>query len=87
MDEKWLDAIDIESCHDEGCIDCRVKAKKSLDKTLSERNISFQVMLKDKAMRNELIKKMRQDSTLSLVEIGDLFGGLSESAICKILSR
>jgi hypothetical protein len=44
-------------------------------------------MLLNKAIRNELIKEFRQNSTLSLNEIGDLFGGISASGICKILNK
>lgn len=49
-------------------------------KTINELN-------QDKKYRNKLIKKFRQNSTLSLKELGILFGGLSESTICKILNQ
>lgn len=75
-------------CVNEGeCLDSFDKSKEKLDNILKEKNIEFKYMLKDKKMRNELIKKFRQNSTLSLEEIGELFGGISGSGICKILSR
>lgn len=52
--------------------------------TLNQRSI--QALLKDKPMRNNLIKEVRRNSTLSLKTIGEVFGGLSESTVCKILN-
>lgn len=40
-----------------------------------------------KDIRNGLIKEVRRKSNLSLKEIGELFGGLSESAVSKILKQ
>ena len=37
--------------------------------------------------RNLALLALRKQSTLSLKELGSLFGGLSESAVCKIISR
>ncbi|HCW73194.1 MAG TPA: hypothetical protein DHM90_04710 [Clostridiaceae bacterium] len=51
-----------------------------------ERGMSLTELLKEKELRNELILKFRKNSTLSLKELGSLFGGLSESSICKILN-
>jgi len=69
------------------CIDCKEKAKNKLNEIISGEGLTFEEMLKKKKYRNELIKKFRQQSVLSLCELGELFGGLSESAISKILSR
>jgi DNA-directed RNA polymerase specialized sigma subunit len=44
-------------------------------------------LIKNKEERNKMIKHFRKNSTLSLKEIGSIFGGLSESSICKILSK
>lgn len=37
-------------------------------------------------IRNAAIRKVRKESNLTLKEIGELFGGLSHSAISKILN-
>jgi hypothetical protein len=42
-------------------------------------------LLKDKVTRDQLILDFRRSSTLSLKELGEVFGGLSESTVCKIL--
>lgn len=69
------------------CLDCKEKAKSKLLQLLAENQMTMTDMLKNKKYRNQLIKQFRQDSVLSLSELGILFGGLSESAISKILSR
>lgn len=51
---------------------------KELERTIPE-------LLKDKPLRNELIRHMKTCSTLSMKEIGQLFGGLSESTVSKLL--
>jgi hypothetical protein len=87
LDPSWLDPLDLSSCHQGQCIDCKKEARLKLDRELEKINLSYEELLKKKAVRNEMIKNIRKNSTLSLQEIGDLFGGLSESAVCKILSR
>ncbi|MDM8534949.1 DNA gyrase modulator [Clostridiaceae bacterium HSG29] len=60
---------------------------EKLNEILKNKNISFEEMLKNKKVRNELIKICRKNSTLSLKEIGKMFGNISESGVCKILSK
>lgn len=87
LNPEWVDKVDIDSCNEEVCIDCIDKARNKLEIMAAEIGLSYDEMLKKKQLRNEMIKSIRKNSTLSLVEIGQLFGNLSESAICKILSR
>ena len=42
---------------------------------------------KDKSLRNTYIHFFRKHSILSLRDLGLLFGGLSESTVCKILNQ
>ncbi len=42
---------------------------------------------KDKGLRLELIKRLRKNSNLSLKEIGQICGGISQSMVCKILKQ
>jgi putative transposase len=51
----------------------------------NERNMTFADMVNDKRVRNETIFYMRHNSSLSMREIGEIMGGISESAVCKIL--
>lgn len=69
------------------CLDCKEKAHQKLIELIESEGYTFESMLKDKKYRNSLIKNFRKQSILSLCELGELFGGLSESAISKILSR
>ncbi len=72
------------------CTDCIATMDEAYTRlntvaVLNQRSIHS--LLKDKPMRNDLIKEIRRSSTLSLKTIGEVFGGLSESTVCKILSQ
>ena len=72
------------------CINCITTMDEAYDYLSEEaeaRNATIQALLKDKAQRNILIKDMRKSSTLSLKNIGQVFGGISESTVCKILNQ
>lgn len=69
------------------CITTLREAKSHLSRLAKEDGKNPSELLKDKACRNQLIKDFRKQSTLSLKELGELFGGLSESSICKILNN
>lgn len=77
-------ALNEEDCRN--CIETIDEAQKKLFEVTLEREMSLTELLKEKELRNELILKFRKNSTLSLKELGSLFGGLSESSICKILN-
>lgn len=86
-DESLIDAYESQDACVKDCIDCKDRANKKLLEILESEGYTFDSMLKNKKYRNELIKSFRKKSVLSLTELGELFGGLSESAISKILSR
>lgn len=69
------------------CIQSLEEAEKKLVNLLRVNRLTIQELKGDKPYRNQLIRTFRQESTLSLKELGVLFGGLSESAVCKIISR
>lgn len=75
----------IENCTD--CISTIDEAYDYLNKTCLSLGLSQQALLKDKVVRNEAIRDFRRHTTLSLKLIGQVFGGLSESTVCKILSQ
>lgn len=68
------------------CIENLSSARQYLDCIAAEGGITTAELFKDKSCRNEMIRNIRKRSTLSLKEIGILFGGLSESSISKILN-
>ena len=53
----------------------------------TKKNLPFEKIMKDKGFRDELIKEIRKNSSLTLKQIGDIFGGISESRISKILKN
>jgi len=68
------------------CINTLDEAKEKLLVVSLEKGLSLQELFKAKDIRNDLIVSFRKNTTLSLKELGSLFGGLSESSICKILN-
>jgi hypothetical protein len=87
LQEGMLDEFLVEDVQVKTCIDCMEKAKEKLEEILESNDMNMEMMLKQKSYRNELIKDFRKTSVLSLKQLGDLFGGISESGISKILSR
>jgi len=89
-DIKILDENSIFIQKKESCNTC-ITSYKELENFLMEYsnriNISLETLFKMKEKRNELIVKIRRESTLSLKDIGQAFGGLSESTISKIISH
>lgn len=72
----------------EPCKDCLKDYESTLNwlkYTAEEQGSSYDLLLKDKESRNAYMLIIRKKSTLSLKEIGQLFGGLSESTVCKLL--
>ncbi len=69
------------------CINTLEEAKIKLNKIAKSKGLNVEDLLKDKTQRNEVIKDFRRNSTLSLKELGVVFGNLSESTICKILNN
>ncbi|MDA3847228.1 MAG: transposase [Vallitaleaceae bacterium] len=68
------------------CIGSMEAAKDKLITLARSEEMHVEGYIKEKSRRNELIRTFRKHSTLSLKEIGELFGGLTESSICKILN-
>ena len=63
------------------------EAKELISKELTNRDKNKDDFGKDKEMRNEIICKLRKNSSLNLKEIGQLCGGISQSSVCKILKN
>lgn len=72
---------------DPNCLTCEEDAKDKLLEIAHEKGLTQAELFKNKKLRNQLIKQFRRESTLSLKALGTLFGGLSESSVCKILNQ
>ncbi len=62
-----------------------VEALERLMRIAEAESMTLDELLKDKERRNALIREFRKSSLLSLKEIGNVFGGMSESTVSKIL--
>lgn len=88
----WVEPLpsieDLHESHEEckNCIETLEDALAKLDEILKEKDLQKEMLKKERDVRNHLIMEFRKNSTLSLKELGVVFGGLSESTICKILN-
>ncbi len=67
------------------CMKSPVEALERLMRIAEAESMTLDELLKDKERRNALIREFRKSSLLSLKEIGNVFGGMSESTVSKIL--
>ncbi|MCD5406062.1 MAG: hypothetical protein LRZ99_00010 [Desulfotomaculum sp.] len=65
-------------------IDTIEQAREKITSIGQESKQTFEDMINNKETRDELIKMLRDNSSLTLKEIGKLFGGLSESRVSRI---
>lgn len=97
FESRLVDQGDLELLEDEeNCLhqknDCQScmrspdEARNKLNEIAESKGINLRELLKDKPARNQLIREFRKNSILSLRELGQVFGGLSESSVCKILN-
>lgn len=77
----------IMNCSGEDCLNSIEDVQVFLNEKLERQNLDFETMLRMQELRNDLICECRLRSTLSLKQIGELFGGLSESSISKIIKQ
>ncbi len=89
---KCFEVIDTKTFTDDyftdcqNCITCLDGAREKLSDIAEVKGLSLNDMIGDKDKRNQLIKAFRKHSTLSMKNIGILFGGLSESSVSKIIN-
>lgn len=69
-------------CHD--YIDGISSAKLRIGYILAQEKMTMAELLENKRQRNEIIQTFRNKSSLSLKELGELFGGISVSQIRRI---
>lgn len=67
------------------CIRTLAIAEQALERIAKSEGKTKVGLLSDKDRRNALIIEFRRQSTLSLKELGELFGGLTESSVSKII--
>lgn len=83
--EKAVENVDLSECRD--CLHSLDEAKVKLASLADDTGQTVDELLKDRELRNQMIHDFRKRTTLSLKEIGVLFGGLSESTVCKIIKN
>lgn len=67
------------------CMRTKDEATLKLSEIAKAEQTDVASLLKDKEKRNSLIVEFRKASILSLKDLGELFGGLTESSVSKIL--
>lgn len=61
------------------------QAEEQLNCMLRKRELSFEDLTRNIELRNEAIREIRKNSSLTLKQIGRIFGGISESRVSRIL--
>jgi putative transposase len=84
MDEE--DRIEDRNCNS-GFIDTLEQAKNKVLEAILREGLSYDEAMKDKSVRNKLMKQIRMNSSLTLKQIGELFDGVSESRVSRILGK
>lgn len=62
-------------------------AKARIERILGEEKMTLDELLANRPQRNEIIRILRKSSSLNLKELGELFGGLSESQVGRIVAE
>lgn len=83
--EVLVSDADEHRCEEAICLEDPDALRAYLEEELLAIDSNFEEMLRNRTLRNDYIARARRRSTLSLREIGQLFGGLSESSISKIV--
>ena len=63
------------------------EAKKKLKELAGEKGTVFENLIMDTKTRDEAIRLIRKNSSLTLKQLGILFGGISESRISRIVGK
>ena len=63
------------------------QAKKRMEEMISKKGLTYEELLSHIQLRDEYIMEMRKSSSLTLKQLGELFGGISESRVSRILSK
>ncbi len=76
-----------DKIYNSGFVNTLEQAKNKVLEAVHRESLSFDEAMKDKSIRNRLMKQIRMNSSLSLKQIGELFGGVSESRVSRILGK
>lgn len=91
-EDKHIDIMDVE----ESDLDCGYnsdyiysmeQARSKIREAVESKEIHYEDLKNHIAYRNELMSGIRKNSSLTLKQIGELFGGISESRVSRILAK
>lgn len=87
VSETWTQYCEVleSSVVCQSCIKTPEEADQWLTKKLEASQIQLSQLSQNKELRNQWILELRKQSTLSLKAIGVVFGGLTESMVCKVI--
>lgn len=87
VSETWTQYCEVlentELC--QSCIQSPEEASLWLEGRLKAHQLQLEQLQQHKELRNAWILELRKQSTLSLKAIGLVFGGLTESMVCKVI--
>jgi len=89
---KHVDIMDIEESipddnYNSDYICSTEKARLKIKEAAESKGILCDDLINHFSFRNELMRQIRKNSSLTLKQIGELFGGISESRVSRILAK
>lgn len=91
-EDKQVNIMDVEEPFSDGSYNseyiCSMdQARLKIKEAAESKKMLYEDVNNNIGFRNELMKQIRKNSSLTLKQIGDLFGGLSESRVSRILTK
>ena len=91
-EDKHVNIMDIEESmpddnYNSDYIFSLEQARLKIREAAESKEMHYEDLKKHIEFRNELMRKIRMNSSLTLKQIGELFGGVSESRVSRILAK
>jgi DNA-directed RNA polymerase specialized sigma subunit len=91
-EEEHIDIMDVEEAisddvYNSDYICSMEQARLKIKEAMERKKIHYNDLKKHIEFRNELISQIRKNSSLTLKQIGELFGGISESRVSRVLTK
>ncbi|RJR20840.1 MAG: transposase [Desulfobacteraceae bacterium] len=63
------------------------QARIKIQEAAESKKLKYEELINQIEIRNELMRQIRKNSSLTLKQIGELFGGISESRVSRIVTK
>jgi hypothetical protein len=89
---KHINFMDVEELvpiegHNKNFISSMEQARLKIREAAENKQIKYEEIINQIEIRNDLIRQIRKNSSLTLKQIGEILGGISESRVSRILAK